>query len=273
MNKIYFMMAAAAFIFAGCAKTEIQPDWTTENAPLETKDVTFLSSLPGVSVKTTLGNEVGHKSVSWAGGDQVRVFYANAHTDATVAEDGSINAQVGESEIYGAVYPLLDGSMSDRTITVTIPTEQDGTFAKANVMAAITGTSQRMFTFSNVSGLISFEVKRDDLTKVIIRSNDGSPIAGSQSLTFDENGAVSGVEYAEGGSPEITVPLNGPGIYYVATMMNVEMKAGFGMRFFKGEEPLSGVLSTAEIAMDPNLLQPASFQDLRAMKSAQMPTV
>ena len=130
MNKIYFMMAAAAFIFAGCAKTEIQPDWTTENAPLETKDVTFLSYLPGVSVKTTLGNEVGHKSVSWAGGDQVRVFYANAHTDATVAEDGSINAQVGESEIYGAVYPLLDGSMSDRTITVIIPTEQDGTFAK-----------------------------------------------------------------------------------------------------------------------------------------------
>lgn len=263
MNKIYFMMAAAAFIFAGCAKTEIQPDWTTENAPLETKDVTFLSSLPGVSVKTTLGNEVGHKSVSWAGGDQVRVFYANAHTDATVAEDGSINAQVGESEIYGAVYPLLDGSMSDRTITVTIPTEQDGTFAKANVMAAITGASQRMFAFSNVSGLISFEVKREDLTKVVIRSNDGSPIAGSQSLTFDENGAVSGVEYAEGGSPEITVSLNGPGTYYVATMMDVDMKAGFGMRFFKGEEPLSGVLSTAEMSMDPNLLQPVGTPEDR----------
>jgi hypothetical protein len=76
------------------------------------------------------------------------VFYANEHTDATVAEDGSINAQVGESEIYGAVYPLLDGSMSGRTITVTIPTEQDGTFAKANVMAALTEASQRMFAFT-----------------------------------------------------------------------------------------------------------------------------
>lgn len=250
-------MAAAAMILAGCTGNDVLPEENYGKPVADTEDMTFETALPvGMQVKTILGDEDGHKSVCWSEDDKVRVFYGAEHADGDVSvADGSISVSVGTSETYGAVYPLLEGSVEGNSISVVIPAVQDGTFASANVMAALTDASARCFSFRNVAGILSFDVTSEDLTKVVIRSNDGCPVAGRQILVFDKDGSISDVSYAEDTVPEITVSLNGKGTYYAAVMMNVDMKVGFGMRFYKGDEPLSGVLSTTPIVMTPDLLQ------------------
>lgn len=259
------MMAAAAMILAGCTGNDVLPEENYGELVADTEDMTFESALPvGIQVRTTLGDEEGHKSVSWSEDDKVRVFYGADHADGDVSvADGSISVSVGASETYGAVYPLLEGSVDGSSVSVVIPAVQDGTFASANVMAALTDASARRFSFRNVAGILSFDVTSDDLTKVVIRSNDGCPVAGRQTLVFGEDGNVSDVEYAEDAVPEITVSLNGKGTYYAAVMMNVDMKVGFGMRFYKGDEPLSGVLSRTPVVMTPDLLQHIGNPEIR----------
>ena len=227
----------------------------------EIVNVSFDTALPGgLQVKTTLGNEALHKSVTWSEGDRLRVFYgqeADNHKEGTIIlPQGTVSVEVPQSETYAAVYPVSEGSLSGNRLTMTIPSKQDGTFASANVMAALTTDLSRFFLFQNAAGLLYFDVVRDDLTKVVIRSNNGCAIAGTQTLTFDEDCQIAEVEHAnEGGSPEITVPLNGPGRYYVAVMMDVTAAAGFGMRFFAGEQPLSGVLSTSAFIAQADIIQ------------------
>ena len=254
MNKLMFSLVAASLLLAGCAK-EVQVEERSEERPsVETTQVRFSTVLPGMEVKTALGDESGHKSVSWAEGDMVRVFYADTYTDVEVTvSDGSVDAGVMASDYYAAVYPALPGTMNGHQLAMTIPAQQDGNFASANVMAAFTSASDPTFQFRNAAGVLSFEVTRDDLTKVVIRSNDASALAGTQTLTFTDGGVISEVSYSDG-SPEITVPLSGKGTYYVAVMMNVQLKAGLGMRFFKGEEALSGVLSSTAVIMSPSIL-------------------
>ncbi len=266
MKKLYYMIAMSAAVLAGCAKNGENPwDGSLEDVR-DIQDVTFAVTLPGeMQSRTVLGGEDGHRSVSWEEGDMVRVFYDGGHADGEVGTgDGSINVRVAESGTYAAVYPLLDGSASGNSLDIEIPSHQDGSFASANVMAALTNSSERLFRFRNAAGIISFEVRRDDLTKVTIRSNDGCPIAGLQTLTFDSEGNISaGAAHGGGGSAEISVELNGAGTYYAAVMMNADMKAGFGMRFYKGDEPLSGVLSTSPVTVSPDVVRHVGCPELR----------
>lgn len=265
MKRIYVIMALVLLV-AGCAglaeTQEVnQPGQTTEKV---LKD--FTTSLPDLSSKTVLGSQQGHRSVTWAKGDMVAITYGEApenSVQAEVLDGGNINAEVGESETYGAVYPVLPVSVSGRELNVTVPSEQDGTFASANVMAALATDADRHFRFVNAAGLFTFEVSDDEYTKVVIRSNDGSPVAGVQTLTFDESGDISRVVYQEEISPEVTVALRGKGTYYVALLKDADLSVGFGMQFYKGDVPQPGILSTTPVVMDASKLTDLGMPDKR----------
>ena len=262
MKKIYIIMAAAAV--AACTKTEIQPEYAQNAGQPEKLSLSFTASVPGVEdTRTSLGEEDGYKTVNWDADDKVRILYGDTYTDADVLENGYINAEVGASEVYGSVYPLLESSLTADGLQMTIPAQQDGSFESANVMAALTNASDRNFAFRNAAGLLSFDVEREDLTKVVIRANDGCPIAGTQKLIFDAAGEITATDVSGAEEKEITVILSGKGTYYVAFLKDVNLATGFGMRFYKGDEPLSGVLSTAPVVLSADVINFAGVPESR----------
>lgn len=252
MNRFYYMALAAA-LTAGCAK-EASDNVAAGQGEETLVSLCFKANLPVAETKTVISQEDGYRMVSWGEGDSVMILWDGGSVEADVDSEGGISAEVGESDTYIAVYPLLDASLDGSRVTVDIPAEQDGSFASANVMAAVTSVQEREFNFCNASGIFSFDVLRDDITMVILRSNDGAPVAGKETLVFDESGKISDVEYSGEMSAEISVQVSGKGTYYVSVLKDAVLAAGIGMRYLVGDDPLPGVLSVAPLVADDSSL-------------------
>lgn len=246
MKHIYTfaIMAFAAVLFASCAKEN-----AASGSPEDFETVSLRAYTPSYTLKTVLGDETGHKSVTWSEGDAVKVYYGTSATAYAVApvDTGVINVRVQTSSIktFYAVYPsTLDARMTSATFNVNIPAVQDGSFSAANIMAAYAG-AERELRFQNAASVILVEVKSPDITKVVVRSNDATPIAGMVDLTFDKTTGEITKTAPESASatPEITLNVKGAGKYYIALLPDVDLKAGLAFRFFKGETPVSAVLS------------------------------
>ena len=238
------ILLAGALMFSACDKSGEKAD------PRQTVNLSFTSSLPGIGVKTALGDEDAHKSVSWSEGDQIKIVAGSSSVLAPVTPEGMITADVPAALLYGAVYPNLDASLSGRNLTVTIPAEQDGSFASAGVMVAMTNATDRHFGMVNATGIFSFEVDRDDVTSVELCSADGAGIVGKAIYNFADDFSVNSVSPVSTSSV-VRVALHGKGTYYVALLSGVKMPSGIGMRYYVGDTALPGVLSTTAIEADP----------------------
>ena len=241
MKKIYIILSALAACIA-CSR-ELAPSNDCVDELKQTVVKSFYAILPELGeTKTALGEaEDGHHKVSWTDGDKIRIVYGTGnddYVDALVAADGSVEANVPEAETYYAVYPVCNARIEDNTFLFDIPSDQDGKFAEVGFMTASASASDRVFSFTNASGLVSFEVKRDDVSRVVIRACDGTPLSGN---------ALKGLD-------SVSVSLNGPGLYYAAFLKDADLKAGLGMRYFKGSEALPGVLSISAVKAESGKL-------------------
>lgn len=252
------LLAAGLFSILSCAK-----ELENNNHADEGQEVTIslTATTPSCQVKTILGDETGRKSVSWAEGDSIAIYYgtsATAFKSVPVGKNGEINfrVQTSATKNFFGVYPhSLSAKMnSTDEFRITVPKEQNGTFAEAGIMAAWAGTD-RMLRFQMAVSLAVIDIKSDEVTKVVLRANDGTPIAGDVKLVFDqESGEISKATLPENGDKEITVKVNGSGRYYVALLPDVNLKAGIGFNIFKGEKA-DGALSRTALQMDKKQLR------------------
>lgn len=246
-NILVLAGVAAALILSSCNK-ELGAAQNDE-LPQEEVELHLVALTPQMTTKTVLGDETGHKSISWAEGDQVKVIYgssASAFKVVDVAANGEINVRVAASTYknFFAVYPgdATAQMISTSKVSVTVPTVQDGTFSHNSMLVAY-ANEDRYLRFRNASSTVAIDVKSDDVTKIVIRANDGTPIAGKAEFTFErESGEITSIVKTSDTSSEITVNVNGAGRYYVALLPDVELKAGIGFNIFKGENA-NGALS------------------------------
>lgn len=223
--------------------------------------VSLIATTPSCSVKTVLGDETGSRSVSWGEKDSIAVYYGTSTTsfkNVPVGENGEINfrVQTSATKNFYSVYPhTVSAKMNSATeFRATIPQEQNGVFADACIMAAWAGTD-RFLRFQMACSLVVIDIKDDDVTKVVLRANDGTPIAGNVLLEFDqESGAISKITLPENGTKEISVIVNGRGRYYVALLPDVNLKAGIGFNIYK-EGEAQGALSRTALPLDKGQLR------------------
>lgn len=255
MKKIftYILVASSALLLASCTKEFAKEIGNTQEGEL----LTFYVKAPEYTVKTTLGTETGHKSVTWDEGDSVKVVYGTTAATSSLARidtNGVINIRVAPGTVtaFYATYPHTVASSLKAAAgpyVVTIPAEQDGDFASANIMAAF-ANADRVFRFYNACSLIGFKVDDPQIEKVVIRANDGTPIAGPAELTFDKDSCdITAINYGTSCTKEITVNCDGTGIYYAALLPGVNLGAGLGFRFIKGGQPMAGVLSRTPVEL------------------------
>ena len=183
-----------------------------------------------VRISVTAGNEMGKTAVSdagvvtWNAHDEVSFLYAGGDYAASAATGGSsttFSAVVPESGDLYAVYPSSIGTLTGETITVSIPSTQDGSFANGNFSAAQVNRGTNTATFQNISAFLKFTVSNSSVKRIVVESadNDGAHLTGDVDVSFSSY-AIS-VSEVSGGGGRITLDIDSPGTYYVAVAPGV----------------------------------------------------
>lgn len=215
MRQIFrlFGLAICAFSLFACAK-EIE-------APSSSGMVKVTLTAQSGQTKTTIDAGV----TKWASGDRIKVICNDGPVsdpfeivDGVGQTSGSFTGFVpaGKTALH-AVYPAAAFSaVSGTTVKVIIPSTQDGVFGAGNIAVANVADNNNM-AFKNVNAFISFAVPAG-VTKVVITSVDGSPLAGTLSVDCSGSDPAASTTY-ESTASAITAAIDGQGgTYYVSAL-------------------------------------------------------
>ncbi len=246
-NRLILFAMAVSMMLASCAKEEIAAPGQNEEAVKN--GVSFRAEIEGGASKTTLDTETG--KVAWAVGDQIKfdyeigkvagesvissvlsetdivdgtatfksslsgVFAMSAEEYAATLEEGAKNSR----HVY-ATYPssIVTDYSNASDFFVTVPAEQDGTFANAGIALAKweKETPAAPLQFMNLCGLLQVNITDENARRIVISSS--TAIVGKVSVTFTPGvPTVKASDKAEL-SNEVTVNITEPGTYYVAVL-------------------------------------------------------
>ncbi|MBE6251661.1 MAG: hypothetical protein E7111_08465 [Bacteroidales bacterium] len=219
MKKIVYILSVA-LAAAACSKTENPANnneaqepgaGTVEFSAVFGEAPVVKSELSGTSVLWNVGDEI---SILWNGGS------TTAKADAAGAQ-ANFSATVDEAAEYFAVYPSAASvTLSEGSLTVGIPAEQNGAFEDANI--AIARTSDNTLVFKNLCALGKITLSRTDIASVVFKGNDGKALAGDVTLSLDANGVPSVASTASPAGEIVLTPASGDafaaGDYYFAAI-------------------------------------------------------
>ena len=219
-SQIIITLLYAGLAASCTAKLEEASDNKTK---VSEKEVTITASMEGKESKTVLSN--GGASVLWTPGDAISLFYGSgteggSQFTSTATEPsavtnftGTIGVITGGADIapedtyFWGLYPYSPTASCDgSTVTMTLSSEQvamPGTFAPG--ASPSIGRSQGLsMGFYNIGGGVKFSVTKEGVRKVTLRSNDGTAIAGTARVGFDESG-IPELREIVSGTDEITL--------------------------------------------------------------------
>ena len=217
MKKIVLFLAAVAVTLLSCSKEQ---DLTTNNPSPASKKVTIKVSHEATSdpqTKTALNSD---NSVSWVGGETLKVVYNGGSNETSEAEAGEtthFTFVTGEGDNY-LVYPYsIEASFNGTNFTVPVPATQDGTFANAAIEVAQYNGSADTCPLKNLGSLLEITVDAN-VDEIILHSNNSTPLVGTATVTF-EGGIPSISGAVADGSTSVTLSgLDGAGTYYAAVL-------------------------------------------------------
>ena len=237
--NIYSKIMLAAFVAASCVScTEDTPVLNTETL----SEIQF-TAVGNVS-RTSLADE---NAVVWNKSDMIGIF---ASGDADVYQfsnnletDGQAVATFTgvapeDAEAYYALYPYSESStLSGTTITTVLSGSQTamaGTFANNLNISVATATAENKLQFTNVCGLIKFQLTDvDGITAITLQSNDEGPdISGTLSVDMSSSTAT----ITEGNNSISLIAENGflRGTDYYMVVPPVTFSNGFKIRLSDG---------------------------------------
>ena len=235
-NVLTVLAAGALLISVSCAK---------ESAPRqEVVREGYMTALvkasheSGVSTKTDLNPANGF--VGWTAADRIKAIYNGG--DATSSEAGSAGISAAFSITYPdtetlsfAVCPSGTSATYDgNDFKVTIPSTQDGSFASAAI--EVTEYSDNL-AFKNLAGMLQIVIDDSSVRTVRISSNDGTPLAGTATVTFSTGLPVIGAVTGTSSTVSLSVP--GAGTYYAA-VLPCSMEEGLYVELLDGSDALVG---------------------------------
>ena len=273
MNRYLFTAVITLGLLTGCDKESGVADYTSDMTGKEVI-ASFSSSInDAYSVKTSISDNVnGVRKVQWTDSDMIRITSGDgSHVTTSINSDGTMNdVTLMRSNIYFASYPAdiePEIKTAESTVSFNIPSEQAGTFDSANYMIALATDEERHFVFRNMTSMLRIEIESEEYDKLVIRSNDGGPIAGDIQAILNMDGEIESVTSGSMGSPEITIPLNGKGTYYVGLLADIGIEGGLGFRFFKDGTPMAGILSVTPIDADRSSMVTISRPEVNIIAS------
>ena len=234
-----YSLAALIILFAagGCSDMLHRPDAS------ETIVRTYEGVL-SMMTKTALSSE---GDVSWCMGDKITYYCKDGGqlgefsipADAVSARMSLILATDATYliSIYGAS-AVTDYSMNSLSLSDVVKAEQSGTFADGHVAIARTTTvDSPVLYFCNLVSFITFSTIREDVDHIILSSNDDTPLHANGIVSVNYSNDKPSVSFGPSKGSSIMVNLNGPGLYYIATLPNT-LQNGFSLSCYDANDNL-----------------------------------
>lgn len=195
----YFALAVVvAAIASSCVKEQFeQPQ---DKLEVEITGQVFEAVGENPAVKSYLDN----MTPTWVEGDQIFVSGSDEDATCTFVEGNTFQTEEGVSiqAPFHAVYPAGKGnSYNPETgkFNVTIPSEQvvpAGRNIGAGALVAVASSETPELGFKNAVGLVKVNIRRDDITKVVIKTTGYENIAGTCTVDLNSNKEVEGEDPA-----------------------------------------------------------------------------
>ncbi|MCQ2173166.1 MAG: hypothetical protein MJZ17_10530 [Bacteroidales bacterium] len=178
---------ATLFAFSSCQKESLRDNGSANGVR------TITAEFENNATKTTLNSD--GVTPEWKGGDEILILNATNYQYVTLSDGDITNNKITfttslEGTLY-AVYPATATSMEscpEDEITFTIRTEQDGTFASANICVAKSTeedeTNKDNLIFRNATAVLKITTPADVVKVDVAAAN---PIAGTVTATFEGN--------------------------------------------------------------------------------------
>ncbi len=217
-----------------------------------------------VDVKTLVLD--GH--TVWSANDNIKVFYNNTNVVAELktgenTSSATFEAAVGTATDYYAVYPASEtASMTDGTMTVTIPATQNGLFGAGHV--AVAKAENKTFTFTNVNAFLKMTFTSAQYTRIVVESIAGEALAGDLSITFTGGTPAVAATYANtSSSVEVTSETPFPaGDFYISVLPGVTHTKGLLVTCYNGAEKVGtyfvdkSVVTEASVTLTFDVFEP-----------------
>ena len=247
--KIFSFLFIAGLVFS-CSKEEFEQEEILPPAGYEVVNFQVASEFS----KTTISGEGSTKTVEWTKGDVIDIFWTpvdgESGTTTAMATVSGTSTQFraavpeGVTDFYAA-YPSGLASFDDGTVTVVMPSEVNGSFENANLMATKLSRTQTSI-FRSVAAMLKFEVTDQEATAIRIVSRDMElkpALRGTLPVTFDEDGNMTVGTFTKGRT-ETKMNFTGAGVYYMPIIADYEIVDGFDVEYFKNN------VVTSSLAVD-----------------------
>ena len=202
-------------------------------------------------------------SIWWSANEEINVFIGsdvsakfistNSQPQGVASFVGNVLIGVAEQSNpfpgYWAAYPYnAENSCDGQSLTLSLPDTQEG---KANGFAdkffpSVARSNNYLLSFWNVCGGARFSVTQEGVTKVIFKSNDGSPMAGKVKVGFGEDNKPQILEFPEPvDSVVVNAPEGGfiPGTNYFAAMLPQTHVQGITVTLYTATQRASKIIA------------------------------
>lgn len=252
-----------SFVFAisalSCARIEESPVNQEAGAQLTFSAVwaSFNGSKTQIAENAT--------DILWSPEERINIFYGNCFSgefvssntepQALVSFTGTLNSFTGTidnpapSASFYAVYPYHeDNSCDGASVSFSLPHEQvgeAGTFAD-KFFPAVARSNGLDLAFYNVCGGARFSVLKEGVKRAVFLSQDGTPMAGTLRVGFDDNGLPQVLEVSdEVDSVVVVAPKTGfvAGEPYFAAMIPQTHADGLLVRLYTDRQRADTLLS------------------------------
>lgn len=265
ITKDFRLLLASALAIVSCAKEISETPTEPDNSTPEYTTITLTAAHPvmtetgaaaqenegtaEISTKTTITIDGTTGSVSWAAGDKLKLvckdgtdFITDALTEADLKDGGktaTFKATVKSGKaLKWAVYPfdIATELTTDGKFSVTVPREQDGTFAKASIEVGEIGENNAI-ALKNVCALLKFTIANEGAAKVFIGGN-GAPLNGKVNISASilETSYTASKDVPDY-QPNVEVSVGDPGTTYYAAILPTKT-TGLSMQIYSADNKL-----------------------------------
>lgn len=215
MKKTFVIFSVAMMIFVVSACTKEQ----NRNSGVVAGPITVKLKV-NTDTKSQLGADF--KTVKWAEGDKIGILDPTSNTAmptgyAINTVDNTVTVQVpaGAKSFYG-LYPYNNAAtIAGSKLTTNFPSEQTAVAGNmpnnANVAVGFANINDASITFMNIGAILSFSLDYDDITSVILSSNNNVPISGELDIDYNSGNPTVTFSQNSANTSQSVVLKNGDG--------------------------------------------------------------
>lgn len=260
MKKFFCIFSIAALAFAACTKETVSPEDENGKTPSEGVTITFACEAPVPPIEDGSKTTVDASGlVAWEAGDSIAVWYLDSNNEpqtvpavaASAGASTSFTCTITDGSTpteFWAAYPNTVGELKYEDSTakfyISLTSRTDGSFKKANIMAAYSTAEALSFAFKNAVGIVKLELPAGG---VISRGGENYPITtirlkGKETSIHSfgtvevsqSGGVVSGFGVANGTQSvavDLSAAVRASGVAYIPSFPG-ELTDGFAVRYY-----------------------------------------